>query len=192
MGILQNDMAADWWWWRTTANGKEEDAAMSEGLAKGKATPCPVRKSHDRAQGTRLAFILKFLRMDPQMVQELAARLGPRPDGEDTWICWALTPELHLAIILIYLPQVTITGALLCGVRMAHSAISVVVWQVCGAFIDEYAEVISTPTTPAVWLQVAEWVIHRWQFHHTLGALHGKHVATRCPRNDGSTYSSYK
>ena len=134
-----------------------------------------------------------FLRMDPQMFQELAARLGPRIEGTDTWMRRALTPELKLAITLRYLATGDSYRSLMYGFRVAHNTISVVVRQVCRAIIDEYAEeIISTPTTPAGWLQVAEGFANRWQFHHTLGALDGKHVAIRCPRNGGSTYFNYK
>ena len=28
----------------------------------------------------------------------------------------------------------------------------------------------------------------RWNFHHTLGATDGKHVAIRCPKKGGSLY----
>ena len=36
--------------------------------------------------------------------------------------------------------------------------------------------------------QVAAEFSSRWNFHHTLGAVDGKHVAIRCPMNGGSLY----
>ena len=32
----------------------------------------------------------------------------------------------------------------------------------------------------------------RWSFHHTVGALDGKHVAKRCPKQSGYTYYNHK
>ena len=31
-----------------------------------------------------------------------------------------------------------------------------------------------------------------WNFYHTLGAIDGKHVTIRCPRNGRSLYNNYK
>ena len=140
-----------------------------------------------------IASFRSFVRMDPQMFQELCARLGPRIEGTDTWMRKALSPELKLAITLRHLATGDSYRSLMHGFRVAHNTISLVVRQVCRAITDEYAqEVISTPTTPEEWLQIADQFGARWQFHHTLGALDGKHVAIKRPRNGGSKYFNYK
>jgi len=64
---------------------------------------------------------------------------------------------------------------------------------VCKAIVDEYLdEVMTPPTTPEGWLQIAEQFLRRWNFPHSCGALDGKHVSCRCPNLSGSTYYNYK
>ena len=47
-------------------------------------------------------------------------------------------------------------------------------------------------TTPDDWREVAQKFGDRWNFHHTCGALDGKHVAIRSPRQSGTLYYNYK
>ena len=47
--------------------------------------------------------------------------------------------------------------------------------------------VTKCPRTSDDWKQFAAKVSSRWNFHHTLGTIDGKHVAIRCPKNDGSS-----
>ena len=42
------------------------------------------------------------------------------------------------------------------------------------------------------WRQLAEQFKVRWNLDHVLGALDGKHIAIKCPRNGGSLYYNYK
>lgn len=134
-----------------------------------------------------------FIRMEPAMFQELITRLGPRIAKNDTWYRKALDPGLKLAITLRYLASGDSYKSLMYGFRVADSTISLVVRDVCQAIIDEYAEeVIACPTTPEEWSQIAEQFGRRWNFHHTVGALDGKHIAIQCPRNGGSMYYNYK
>ena len=104
-----------------------------------------------------IASFRNFVRMDPQMFQELSARLGPRIEGTDTWMRKALTPELKLAITLRHLTTGDSYRSLMYGFRVAHNTVSLIACQVCRAISAEYAqEVISTPTTPEEWLQIAD------------------------------------
>ena len=51
---------------------------------------------------------------------------------------------------------------------------------------------MSAPHTPEQWKSVAETFSTKWNFHNTLGAIDGKHIAIRCPPNAGSLYYNYK
>ncbi len=45
---------------------------------------------------------------------------------------------------------------------------------------------------PQEWTAIADLFSQKWQFHHALGALDGKHVAIQCPKKGGSLYYNYK
>ncbi len=55
-----------------------------------------------------------------------------------------------------------------------------------------HEEVMQTPTTPEDWMVIANHNSQRWQYHHCLGTIDGKHVAIRKPMNGGLYYYDYK
>lgn len=77
--------------------------------------------------------------------------------------------------------------------RVPHNTISIIVREVCKALYEEYRqEVWTVPKTAEEWRTVAEGFATRWNFHHCLGAIDGKHIAIKKPRKSGSTYYNYK
>ena len=77
--------------------------------------------------------------------------------------------------------------------RVGANSISKLVPDTCEAIIQEFMEeVIQCPTTPDEWREVAEGFSNQWNFHHTLGAIDGKHIAIQPPPNCGSLYYNYK
>ncbi len=79
------------------------------------------------------------------------------------------------------------------GFRVAYNTICLLIAEVTPAIVDAYhEEVIVMPTTPDDWMVIANNNSRKWQYHHCLGALHGKHVAIRKPINAGSYYYNYK
>ena len=74
------------------------------------------------------------------------------------------------------------------GLRVAHNSISRIVRQCCDAIF----EVMHCPRTTDQWKAVATEFSSRWNFHHTFGAIDGKHVAIRCHNNGGSLYFNYR
>ena len=134
-----------------------------------------------------------FVRMEPAMFWELVDRLTPRIQLSDTWYRKSLVPGCRLAITLRHYATGDSYKSLMYGFRVAHNTISKLVREVTQAIIEEYGdEVLSTPTTSEAWKAIADKFASRWNFHNVVGALDGKHIAIRCPRNGGSLYFNYK
>ena len=134
-----------------------------------------------------------FLRVTPAHFDELLARITPRIERCDTNYRAAIPPGMKLAITLRFLATGNSYASLAFGFRVAKCTIGVIVPVVCQAIITEFQdEVVSTPRTPDDWRAVARGFSNRWNFQHCLGALDGKHVAIRCPRNGGSLFYNYK
>lgn len=134
-----------------------------------------------------------FLRVDPAMFQELLLRLTPRLTKMDTFYRKAMSPGLKLAVTLRYYASGDSYHSLMYSFRVPHNTLSRVIPEVSEAIIEEFAaEVIESPTTEAQWRHIAQQFSTRWNFHHCLGALDGKHIAIQCPKNAGSEYWNYK
>lgn len=148
---------------------------------------------------TDLPVFKNFTRFEPDLFNEILVRITPRiqrtrnnyrlPGSRGA----ELNPGLMLAVTMRYLATGTSYSDLQYGFRMCKSSISEVVREVCQAIQNEYwDETIQLPATPDEWLAVAEGFKTRWNFHHTLGALDGKHVALIKPRGAISEYYNYK
>ena len=134
-----------------------------------------------------------YLRMEPAMFHELVQRLTPRLTKKNTKWRRALEPGLKVAVTLRFLATGNSYHSLAFSFRVAHNTISRFVHEVCQAILDEYGdEVVSVPTTEDGWRQVSEKFGTRWNFHNTMGAMDGKHIAIKAPRNSGSLYYNYK
>ncbi|XP_783499.1 putative nuclease HARBI1 [Strongylocentrotus purpuratus] len=134
-----------------------------------------------------------FLRVTPQMFKELEQRLHERLEKQDTFFRKALSPALKLAITLRHLATGDSYKSLMYSFRVAHNTISLIVREVCTAIIEEYGdELVKCPTSPQEWKAVAHGFEDRWNSPHTIGALDGKHVAIKCPKDSGSIFYNYK
>jgi len=139
------------------------------------------------------AAFINFMRMTPEMFDELLDRISPRITKQHTWYREPLEPGIKLAITLRHLASGSKYAAMKFGWRVPHNTISIIVREVCNAIVAEYVdEVMTTPTTPDGWRLIADEFLNKWNFPHTCGALDGKHVACKCPPKSGSTYYNYK
>jgi len=136
---------------------------------------------------------INFLRVDEDLFSEILGRISHRIQKQRTFWRVPLEPGLRLAITLRYLATRDNYKTLAYGFRVAPNTISLVVYETCEAIIAEYLEeVLDCPTTPEGWKAVAQGFADRWNFHHTVGAIDGKHIAMRPPGKSGSYYYNYK
>ena len=134
-----------------------------------------------------------FLRMDPDLYYEILQRIEGRITKKGCNLRKPLSPGLKLGITLRHLASGDNYHSLMYGFRVAHNTISLLIPQVCEAIIAEfYDEVVRVPSTTDEWKVISKLFSDRWQFHHCMGALDGKHVAIRCPKGGGSIYYNYK
>ncbi len=134
-----------------------------------------------------------FVKLEPAMFQELVDRLTPLITKTDTNCHKALDPGLKLNITLRYLATSDSSKSLQYGFQVVYNTICLLIPYVCQVIVDEYhEEVIKTPTTPQDWMVVVNQISRRWQYHHCLGAIDGKHVAIWKPMKAVSYYFNYK
>ena len=133
-----------------------------------------------------------FIRMPPEMFDELLNRVGPRIQLQDTNFRRALEPGLKLAVTLRHLSSGDKYSTLQYDIRVARTTIVKFLPVVCQAIFDKLKdEVVICPTTPEQWRETAN-EFWRWNVPHACAALDGKHCAIRCPPNSGSPLCSLR
>jgi hypothetical protein len=133
-----------------------------------------------------------YMRMEVEMFQELVARVGPRVE-KNTNCRQPLAAGLKIAVTLRFMATGESYHSLGFQFRVGHNTISLFVPQVCDAIREEYeAEQFTTPSTPAGWLDVERKFSARWNWHHSCGALDGKHITLVKPAHGGSNYYCHK
>ena len=97
-----------------------------------------------------------FLRMQPEMFDELLNRVGPRIQKNDTLWRKSVEPGLKLAITLRHLAAGDKYPTLQFGFRVAQNTISTLIPELCQTIVEEYKdEVITCPTASNEWRDIA-------------------------------------
>ena len=134
-----------------------------------------------------------FVRVEVNMFYDILERVGPFIEKQVTFLRKPLSPGVKQAVTLRFLATGDSYRSLMFGFRVAFNTISKFLPDVCTAIVQEYAEeVMDVPRGADDWRRIADLFSSRWNFHHTVGAMDGKHVAIRCPPNGGSQYYNYK
>ncbi|KAK3108095.1 hypothetical protein FSP39_001045 [Pinctada imbricata] len=139
------------------------------------------------------ASFINFIRMPPQLFDEILQRIEHRMNKRATNFRRPLEAGLKIAVTLRHIASGDKYSSLQYNFRCGRSTITKFVPEVCRAIVDEFKdEVISCPTTSEEWRKISDEFYRRWNVPHACGAIDGKHVSIRCPPNSGSMFYNYK
>ncbi|XP_046335592.1 uncharacterized protein LOC124117652 [Haliotis rufescens] len=123
----------------------------------------------------------------------MVEKLTPHLMKQTTFMREPLEVGLKLASTLRFLATGNSYRSLQYSFRVEASTICKFLPEVCKAIIEVFRDkVLSCPKTEEEWKEVAEMFSSRWNYHNCLGALDGKHVATKKPPKAGSLCYNYK
>ena len=134
-----------------------------------------------------------YMRMAPEFFEMIKTRLGPRLARQATNYRAPISVGEKLALAIRYLATGESYTSLSCQFRVGRSTISKFLPEVCRAIQDEFSrEYLRCPTTPDECKELERDFRIRWNVPHALGALDGKNVAVKKPKNTGSLFHNYK
>jgi len=143
-------------------------------------------------QNEDVASFTNFLRMSPEVFEEILNTIRHRIETQDTMWRKAIPAGMKLAVTLRYMASGDSYKSLAYTFRVPQNTMSLFIPQVTEAIIAEYGHLILYPLTTEGWKKVAKEFEVRWNFPHCCGALDGKHVAIKKPGQTGSLYYNYK
>ena len=121
--------------------------------------------------------------MTPEFFEMIKTRLEPHLARQATNYRAAISVGEKLALTIRYLATGESCTSLSCQFLP----------EVCRAIQDEFTiEYLKCPTIPDEWKELEREFRIRWNVSHALGALDGKHVALKKPKNTGALYHNYK
>ena len=131
--------------------------------------------------------------MTPEFFEMIKTRLEPRLVRQATNYRAPISVGEKLALTIRYLATGESYTSLSCQFRVGRSTISKFLPGVCRAIQEEFSrEHLRCPTTPDEWKELEREFRIRWNVPHALGALDGKHVAVKKPKNTGALFHNYK
>ena len=139
------------------------------------------------------AHFKEFLRIDVELFNEILNVVTPYIIRHDTNFRQCVTPGERLAITLRYLAAGGLYSGLQAQFRVSIPTISKIIPEVCEALIEAYSEeLIHMPDNPAGWRNVAARFSERWNLHHAVGAIDGKHIRIKKPPHSFIDFRNYK
>ncbi|XP_074537109.1 uncharacterized protein LOC141798997 [Halichoeres trimaculatus] len=134
----------------------------------------------------------RYFRLTRAQFDVLLARVGARVSRMDTNYRRAIPAAERLSICLRFLATGDSFRTIANSFRVGTSTASIIVSDVASAIWDVLVEDYMAVPTAEDWRCIAEGFQERWNFPLCCGAVDGKHVVLRAPRNSGSMFHNYK
>ena len=134
-----------------------------------------------------------YMRMTPEFFEMIKTRLEPHLARQATNHRAPISVGEKLTLTIRHLATGESYTSLSCQFRVGRSTISKFLPEVCRAIQDDFTrEYLRCPTTPDEGKELERKFRIRWNVPQALGALDGKHVALKKPKNTGALNHNYK
>uniref|UniRef100_A0A023F1D4 Putative nuclease harbi1-like protein n=1 Tax=Triatoma infestans TaxID=30076 RepID=A0A023F1D4_TRIIF len=134
-----------------------------------------------------------FLRMSHEDYECLLKKVEPLVKRKDTHLRRAISASERLTLTLRFLATGDSYHSLSYLFRIPVTTIARIIPEVCGVIFKVMkADYLQTPTSEEEWYAIAKDFEEIWNFPNCIGALDGKHVVMKAPKNSGSLYFNYK
>ncbi|XP_068226439.1 uncharacterized protein [Palaemon carinicauda] len=117
----------------------------------------------------------------------MVKRLTPHLLKQSAFMREPLQVGLKIAVTLRFLATENSYQSLQYSIRVEASTICKFISEVCKAIISAYDKMLRCPKTEEAWKEVAAKFSSKWNYHNCLGAVDGKHIVIRKPRNAALT-----
>ena len=131
--------------------------------------------------------------MLPDAFDHLAQLLQPVIQKQNTNFRQPICVKERLAVTLHYLSSGDSQQSLGWAHRIGKATISKTIKETTNAIWEVLKEVyLKPPQEVADWKAISKEFENLWNFPHCIGAINGKHVATKCPKLPGTQCFNYK
>nr|CAI5847063.1 unnamed protein product [Callosobruchus analis] len=103
-----------------------------------------------------------------------------------------LTPEQKLCLLLRFLATGESFRSLAFQFRICHSWISTIIRQVSESIVSRMLTLVMPQPTEEMFKTISSKFRSLWDFPNCIGAIDGKHVRIKAPKNRRSTFFNYK
>ncbi|CAH1966486.1 unnamed protein product [Acanthoscelides obtectus] len=137
--------------------------------------------------------VINYLRMDYDAFQELLMLVKPLIKKKNTLFREAVSVEERLLATLRFLATGRSYEDLKFSCIISPQLLGRIIPETCRAIYNCLRKkYLCFPSKEEEWLKVAEGFNNMWQFENCLGAVDGKHIASKQPPGSGSYYYNYK
>ena len=135
----------------------------------------------------------RYLRMSPERFDCLLELVTPIIRKKDTKFRKSIPPCERLALTLRFLATGESQISLSFQFKIGRSTVSKILAETSRAIYSVLSEkYMRAPSTSEEWKAIASDFEEKWNMPHVIGAIDGKHVRLKCPKNTGSYYHNYK
>ena len=132
-----------------------------------------------------------FVCMSPNRFEHLLELIKPVIMKKNA-VRAVIPPDERLAIALRFLASGESQTSLSYYFKIGKSTVCGIVEEVCEAIWTALQDYVRPPQTPEEWLNISRDFESKWNMPHCIGAIDGKHIATKAPFKSGTLFHNYK